>query len=113
MLHARVGRRSPPSGRCRGGEAGGGGAGGGGAGGAGGARVRRDAGGPEWTSSTRTDVGGAQVRAYGQLSKLNLEKWAQPIGGLNLQRAFRSEIKQWLWDLRPSICNFANWKYEN
>ena len=34
-------------------------------------------------------------------------------GDLNLQRAFRSEHKQWFWDPGPSIWNFASWNDEN
>ena len=50
---------------------------------------------------------------YGQfVQKFNLEKWAQPLGDLNNQRA-SCEHKQWFWDLRPSIWPFANWDYEN
>ena len=33
----------------------------------------------------------------------NLKKWAQPLGDLNFQRAFRSDNKQRFWDLGPSI----------
>ena len=51
--------------------------------------------------------------SYGQFQKLNLEKWDQPLGYLNFQRACRRENQQWFWDLRPSIWNCANWKYEN
>ena len=50
---------------------------------------------------------------YGRFSKLNLEKWARTLGDLNFQREFWSEHKQWIWDLRPSILNFANRSYEN
>ena len=45
--------------------------------------------------------------------KFNLEKWAQPLGDLNNQRALWSEYKQWFWDLRPSIWNLANRNHEN
>ena len=43
------------------------------------------------------------------LQKLNLERWAQPLGDLNFhQRALRSENKQWFRDLRPWNLNFVN-----
>ena len=40
---------------------------------------------------------------YGQFSKAQSGKWAQPLGDLNFQRACWSAHKQWLWDLSPSI----------
>ena len=45
--------------------------------------------------------------------KFNLEKWAQPLGDLNFQRASRSDNKQWFWDLRPSTWNLATWNCDN
>ena len=50
---------------------------------------------------------------HGQFTKLNLDKWAQPLGDLNFQRASWSAHKRWFWDLRPSLWNVANWNYEN
>ena len=34
--------------------------------------------------------------------EFDLDKWAQLLGDLNFQRAFRVGHKQWFWDLRPS-----------
>ena len=51
--------------------------------------------------------------AYGQFSKVQSWKMAQPLGYLNFQRAFWSEHMQWFRDLRPSMWNVANWDYEN
>ena len=45
--------------------------------------------------------------------KFNLETWARTLGDLNFQSAFRSERKQWFWDSRPSIGDFANRSREN
>ena len=39
----------------------------------------------------------------GQRARFNLERLAQPLGDLNFRRAFRSEDKQWFWDLRPPV----------
>ena len=51
--------------------------------------------------------------ATADVQKVNMDKWAQPLGDLNFQRAFRSEHKQWFWDSRPSILCFANGNCEN
>ena len=55
----------------------------------------------------------SQCEAATGFQEFNLEKWAPPLGYLNSQRAFWSELKQWFCDLGPSIWIFANWNYEN
>ena len=66
---------------------------------------------PASGGQTRADKEDADIHcilvhlSYNKASfqNFNLEKWAQTLGGLNFSRAFRSEDKQWFWDLRPSI----------
>ena len=43
--------------------------------------------------------------------KFNMDKWAQPLGDLNFQRASWIEHKQWFWDLRPLIWTFSDLQF--
>ena len=48
---------------------------------------------------------GAPQRVF---QKFNVDKRDQPLGDSNFQVAFRSEHKQWFWDLRPSVCSASS-----
>ena len=58
-------------------------------------------GGEPLTRGAPRDLRASLGRRTTSSQRFNLEKWAQPLGDLNFQRAFWSEHEQWFLDLRP------------